>query len=298
MAFDVLKWLTEDLGYTADEAKELAPRFADRAEKIEKGYLRQSDYSKNMNDLQKNQEKLTAAEAKLNEQIAEWATLSESEKANAGELRKQLDESQERVFKLTQRATRLAEDAGVDPKTIIGDEPPPAPKKPEVVEPFDPKPLYTQIGGVADYMLTLNAELPAIAQEHFDLTGQRLDTRAFIASIKEDLKSGKKTVEDLDPVRRWESKYKIPELRQAKATEKYNNEIKAAEERGRTAAMTESALPNTHPKTGTHAPIFRTSNVETGSKLQRPQPSTRMAGAVAALASHKYAPQNTNKGTT
>ncbi len=76
MALDTLKWLTDELGFTADEAKELGPKFADRAEKIEKGYLRQSDYSKSMNDLKKTQDTLTAAEAKLNGEMAEWAQLT------------------------------------------------------------------------------------------------------------------------------------------------------------------------------------------------------------------------------
>ncbi len=136
-------------------------------------------------------------------------------------------------------------------------------------------------------MMTLSADLPYIAQQHFELTGERLDTRAFIAGIKDDIASGKKGAV-MDPVQRWEAQYQIPEKRQAQATAKYDADIKAAEDRGRTAALSEAALPNTGVRQGSHSPVFKTSNVNNGSILKRPQPSQRLGGAVGALATGKY----------
>jgi len=287
MAIDTLKWLKEDLGFTEDEAKALLPQFETRAEKLEKGFLRQSDYSKHMNDLKKTQDTLAAAEAKLNADMAEWAEMTAAEKAEAGDLKTKIDAAEAKIFSLTQKATRLAEDAGVDPKTILGDEVIPPKKEPSPTA-FDPGPLQQQIGGIAEYMLTLNAELPAIAEEHFQLTGERLDTRKFIGDIKAAIATGKAKPADLDPVKRWESTYDIPAKRQAKAVEKHDAEIKAAEERGRLAAASEMALPNNGMRPGTHSPVFKTSNVAQGSKLQRPQPSDRLSGAINALRNGTY----------
>ncbi len=285
MAFDTKKWLVEEMGFTAEQAETLAPQFADRSEKLEKGYLRQSDYSKQMNDLGKTKADLASANDKLTKEMAEWAALTADEQKRAGDLRAELDASQERIFKLTQKATRLAEDSGIDPKTILGDDPLPDKPKEKPVAAFDPAPLHQQIGGLADYMLTLNAELPAIAQEHFELTGERLDTRAFVAGIRADLKANK--TDNLDPVKRWESAFGIAEKRSTKSAEGLKAQLDAAREEGRVAARSEAMLPNTRPVGQGGSPVFRTAG-QAGSKLTRPQPTDHMAGARAALASGKY----------
>jgi hypothetical protein len=294
MAFDTKAWLT-DLKFSEDEIKDLLPRFETRSTDLEKGQLRQSEFSRLMNSeqakLAKAQDDLSAKESKLNSDMAEWASMTAAEQAQHGELKVRIDASEEKVFKLQQKIVRLAEDAGIDPKTVLEGEVTP-PKK-EDPKPVDLDPLRQQIGGLADYMLTLNAELPAIAQEHFELTGERLDTRAFIASIKNDLKTGKATAEQLDPVRRWETQYGIPAKRTEKSATQRKAELDAAREEGRMAALTESSLPNTRPVTGTHSPLLRSAiPKDGGSKLSRPQPSQRMAGAIAALATGKYRSQS------
>lgn len=287
------KFAVEELDYTEAEADAFTEKDQGRIAKALKGFLRQTDYSKSMNDLNTTRETLTAAEAKLNSEMADWAEMTTAERASAGDLRKKLDDSEARVFQLTQKATRLAEEAGIDPKTIIGDEPPPKKKEPET-QAVDLDPLRNQINGFADYMLDLSAILPAIQQEHFELTGTRLDTRKFVADIKADLRTGKKTAADLDPMARWEREYKIPDIRATKQKESRDAELKAAREEGRTQALSEAALPNTSTRPGQHAPVFRTSNVAEGSKLTRPQPGAKNASAVAALATGKY--RTGNKG--
>lgn len=289
MAFDTKAWLVEELGFSAEDAEAMLPKFSDRSDKIEKGILRQKEFSRKMNEFDakvaKTQAEIEATNAKLTQEMADWAELTSAEKAQAGDLREKLDASQERIFKLEQKLTRMAEDSGVDPKTVLpGGEATP-PKKEAATSVFDPTPLQQQIGGVTEYMLSLTADLPAIAQEHFELTGERLDTRAFIAGIKNDLKH--KKTDNLDPVKRWESQFEIPAKRTERSTKQRNDELEAAREEGRVAARSEAMLPNTRPVGQGTSPVFRTVG-QGGSKLQRPQPSDRMAGARAALASGKY----------
>jgi hypothetical protein len=66
MAFDIQKWLTKDMGFTEDEAKELAPKFSDRAEKLAKGYTNTSEY-------QAYRAQLDETNRQLNDEIKEWA---------------------------------------------------------------------------------------------------------------------------------------------------------------------------------------------------------------------------------
>ena len=79
MAVDVLKWLKEDMKFSDDEIKDLAPRFqADgRADLLEKGYLRVQDYSKKMDEgkaaLKTQQDELSAANDRLTAEMADWA---------------------------------------------------------------------------------------------------------------------------------------------------------------------------------------------------------------------------------
>ncbi len=247
MAFDTKKWLTEDLGFTADEADTLLPKFGDRADKIEKGYLRQADYSRSMNDLKTLEGQIAKNEAKLNADMAEWAEMTAGEQAASTKLKADIEAAQTRAYQLEQRLKRVAEENGIDPKTVLeGDPTPPKVKEPVA---FDSKELEvrinTQLGGIATYMLDLNAELPAIAQEHFDLTGQRLDTRAFIAGIKADIKAGK--TDNLDPVKRWEAEHQIPQKRIEKQNADIDTRIKAAREEGRTAGISEAALARRVP---------------------------------------------------
>lgn len=287
MAFDTKKWLIDDLGFSAEDAEAMLPKFADRADKLEKGYLRQSDYSKSMNDVSKTQKALDDANAKLNGEMAEWAELTAAEQTKATALRERIEKSDARAFELEQKLTRVAEENGIDPKTLLGTEPAkPAPKAAEFDADGFSKTFDAKLGGIANYMLDLNAELPAIAQEHFELTGERLDTRAFIAGIKDDIKTGK--TGNLDPVKRWEAQYQIPTKRSEKATKDIDQRIATARAEERQSVLSEQSLPNTQPRQGTHSPLFTATQATSGSVLKRPQPSQRMAGAVAALATGKY----------
>jgi hypothetical protein len=137
---------------------------------------------------------------------------------------------------------------------------------------------------VVDYMLSVPAELAAIAQEHFDLTGERLDTRPLVADLKARI--AKKQPADLRAI--WEEKYQVPEKRTAATKAKYDADIAAAEARGREAARSERELPGQHPA-GQHSPVF--TGIHGESKVARPQPGQNTRGFADSLRSRKYAPQ-------
>lgn len=286
--FDTKKWLKEDLGFTDAEVTTLAPQFEGRAAKVAEGYLRQADYSRTMADVQKLQTQIASKDAQLNAEMAEWATLQGQDSERATQLRTELEASRVEKFQLEQRLKAFAEEHGVDPATILpkGSTGDPAVVPPVVTPPaIDPSKYVdrAQFGQVTDYLLTVPAELAAISQEHFNLTGQHLDTRPLITELKSRV--AKKQPADLRHI--WEETNQIPEKRTAAAQAKHDQEISEAEARGREAARSEAMLPGAAAAPGTHAPVF--TGLQGESKLQRPAPSSNTRGFAESLRSRKYA---------
>lgn len=280
---DLNKWLKEDLGFTDEEVKELAPKFETRKDKISEGYLRQSDYSKAISEAQQLQTALAAKDAQLNAEMVEWSAIKGQDEDAAAKLRTELEQTQLEKFGIEQKLRTLAEQHGVDVNTLIPE------KKTPVEPPAKPTPAFDeskfvgrdQFGAVTDYLLTVPAELAAIAQEHFDLTGERLDTRPLITELK--ARVSKKQPADLRTI--WEEKNGIPEKRTAAATAAHAKEISEAEARGRESARSEAQIPGASAP-GTHAPVFLGGHE---SKLQRTQPGTNTRGFAESLRSRKYA---------
>lgn len=296
MAFD-LDGFVKDLGVTGEE--ETAIRAAlgkpERLSVLEKNQLRQSDYSKQMNVLAAEQTKLQQANDRVTAEMAEWARIQ----AEGGEVTKKMQDdlhkAEQKVLTLTQRVQRVATDAGLDPaKALEGIDQEP-PKREVVAPPIDTSKFVAadQFGQFGKYMFDLVAELPMIAQEHFELTGERLDTRALRAEIEE--RASRKGA-NLDPRAIWEEKYQIPVKRDTKTREAREVELKQAEQRGFERARTEAALP-IPPSNGVHSPVLRTADGQPRkSAIERPQPETGVRSAAAALASGKY--RQTPAGTT
>lgn len=302
MAIDPVKWLKEDMGFSDDEVKELAPKFAgEKLTKLEGGYLRQSDYSKQMDALKKAQTDLAAANDRLNTEMAEWATVQANGEQITKKMRDDLDAAQLKVTQLTSRVTRIATDAGLDAaKALEGiDQVIPPTKKDDVPQLPDLSGYARRddLGGLANMALTLPAELQSIADEHFDLTGKRLDTRTIVKEIQTRATT-KGNTKSLDPREIWEEAHKIGDLREARDKKAHDDEIAAAVERGRQQAASEYATPGQAPA-GRHAPAFRVG--EDGktreSVLHRPQPGTGTNAAVSALRSGKYRQGQQKTGT-
>jgi hypothetical protein len=143
--------------------------------------------------------------------------------------------------------------------------------------------------------LTLPATLAAIAVEHEQLTGQKLDTRTIIAEIRKRAGTRGNTL-TLDPEAIWMETHQIAEKRTAAQTAQHDAEIAAAVERGRQEARTEALVPGS-TSAHAHARIFnRPDGTTRTSVLQRPAPGTIAQGAAAALATGKYRQTNTTPG--
>lgn len=290
MAFDAKKWLIEDMGFTEDEATALAPKL--KADKIEASIGLMSANAAAQQQLQKAQADLQAANERLNVEMSEWAKLTSAEKAAATEQQAALEAARVRAAQLETRLTSLATQHGVDPKSVLeGAVVVPEVKKP-AADPNAVDPRYATMdafGAVANYNLDLAGALPYIAQQHFDLTGERLDTRAIVAEVKARSKKN----ENVDPVAIWEDKYGIPAKRAAKEAEARAAELKAADERGYERARSEISIPGPQAP-GRHSIVFGKRNDQgvvtdpRTSALKRPQPGTTAMGAAAALRSGKY----------
>lgn len=290
MAFDVKQWLA-DLKFTAEEVTALTPQFEAKAADLEKGQLRLADYTRFAGENNQLAADLKAKDAQLTSEMSEWAALKNKDTEEASTLRTQLETTRTEAFELRERLTNLATEQGLDPDKVVpkprGTGEPPVKDKKEPVA-FDPTPLQNQIGGITSYLLTLNAELPAIVQEHYELTGERFDTRAFVAGIQDDIKKNK--TDNLDPRARWEKQFEIPAKRTTKDTEKRTAELTAAETRGYEKARSEATLPGQHAP-GHHAPVFTKISADgTGSKskIERPQPGRTTRGFAESLRSGKY----------
>lgn len=300
MAFDVNKWLTEDMGFTADEAKAMLPSFTpERISKLEAGHLRQADYSRAMNDLKKSQDDLTAANTRLNEEMAEWARVQAEGTGITKKMRDDLEAAQLKVTQLTQRVTRIATDAGLDPaKALDGIDQ--APLKP----PTSPAPDLTgyartddinrQLGSLANMALTLPAELYAIATEHQQLFNQPLDVRPITREI-ETRASTRNNQKSLDPRQIWEELHKVPDRRTEIAAAERKAAEDAAYERGVNDARSQQVVPGSHTVPGAHAPIFGQKGRE--SVLKRPQPGQTVNAAAAALRTGKYRKEGAGSST-
>lgn len=289
--FNVTEFLVGELGFTAEEAATIAPQFTgDRATKLKGTVLRQADYSRKMNELQTS---IGQKEQQLQQEMAEWASLTAAEKAASQGLREQLERTQREHLQAQQALTRLAQEAGVDPKTYLGTEPPPAAPPTPPAPTVDTSKFATgdQLAQIARLSLQIPAQIAVIANEHRRLTGEELDPTALVAELEARAQTRGNT-KPLDLRAIWEEQHNIPTLRDQKAQEKYNADIAAAEARGRERALTEQSLPPGAMPAGRHAPVFGNRQ----SSLQRPQPGQGLQAAIAALRTRKYASPG-NAGT-
>lgn len=287
-----LKAFFKELGLS-DEEQAAVTVVLDKPERLtllEKNQLRQADYSKQMNDLSKAQGQLKTANDNLNAEMAAWATEQAAGHVVTKKMRDDYEAAQLKVTQLTNRVTRIATDAGMDPtKALDGIDQTPA----VVVPPTPTAPDLTgyvradQFNGLATMALTLPAELAAIANEHFDLTGERLDTRTIIAEIqaRAGTRGNQKT---LDPRQIWEEQHAVPTKREAKATAAIDARLAEAERKGFERARSESALP-VPPSHGERSPVLRSLDGQPReSVLKRPHPESAVNAARAAFADGRY----------
>lgn len=303
MAFDTKKWLVEDLGFSEAEAAELVPRFdGERAKKLEGGFLRQADYSREMNKLKaevnKQQAELQAANERLNAELADWAAVQAGRQQEVAGQREALHQAQQEQLRLTQLVTTVAEQAGLDPQKVLQGAKVTPPKEEPKTPPIDLNGYVKQdqLAPVIGSLITLPAELQAIADEHFELYGKRLDTRELVKELT--TRAGTKgNTKSLDVRTIWEETHGVPQKREEVSKARYDEALKAAEARGYERARTEEALPGQPPPGRSASPVLRGAEGKAReSVLQRPQPGTTVRNAVAALRSGKYRVKDGSSG--
>lgn len=308
--FDVQAWVDDPLFAFSDEEKtEQLARFSTDARRkaLEGNQLRLSDYSRKMNTL--NEEMAAkvaeheAADAKLNRELAEWATVqgTSAEKVAAADARIVALEQQKLAAR--QSIERMAQAQGVDaapylegletiPAVTPAAMPPAGTTTPATPEPPDMSGFVktTDAATMNKFLFEFQTAVPMLQSEHLALTGEALDTVALGAEIQRRAAAG----ESLNPRETWETLHDIPAKRQVAATTKYDADIAAAVERGRQAQASEAAIPGGTPA-GTRAVVFQPRTNPDGtpgephkSALERPQLRTRMDGAVQALAAGTY----------
>lgn len=291
--FDIKKWLQDDMGFSADDAAALAPKFeGERATKLASHASLVATTAAKQKELDKAASDLKLANDRLSAEMAEWATLTQAEKeASQGQLAA-LEAARVRAAQLETRLTALATQAGVDPKPLLEGTTPVPEVKPVVkaAEPSDKRYVEAEaFGAVTNFSLDLAGALPFIQQQHHELTGKYLDTRELVSEIKSRSRSGG----EVDPVRVWEEKYGIGQVRADRDAAQRAADLKAAEERGAERARSEMSVPGP-VSPGRHSMVFgqRDSHgVVTNprsSVLNRPQPGSTASTAAAAFRSGKY----------
>lgn len=303
MALDLKQWLTE-MGVKPDAIDGILPALADAAPNIEKGTLRLSDYSREMDGLRAKQTALDTANERVNQELIDIAEARSAGEPITAEMRNALAKAQGEVTRLSTVLTTRASELGLDPKTILGEVPPPADDSARRTVPppsldgyARSDDLNARVAAMGTYVLDLMADLPAIQHEHHMLTGEFLDPRAVVTELKRratdpanrNRDNTFKQPADLRAI--WEESHQIGEKRTARATADLDAKLKDAETRGYERARTEQTLPGEHAP-GRHSPVLRQAgDPARQQKMQTPQnrSNTRISQAASALATHRYA---------
>lgn len=304
MALDLKAWLLE-MGVPAVKVDDVLPAFGGEvATNVEKFGLRQSDYSRQSDALKAKETALTTAQAKLDEanerlnlEMVEWADTRNAGGAITDTMRNDFAKAQAEVTRLRTIVTSKAQELGLDPKTVIGEDP--VVEKPVVKadQPnLDGYVKQDQLGAYGRFQLMLAREMPRLQHEHQLLTGEWLDPAAIIGEFESRAQDRLNRHADgtfkkpIDLTRIWEEKFDIPAKREAKAVAQRDADREAAREEGRQEIRSQAALPGQQAP-GRHAPVFTRPGHADAAKMPRPSQvanQDRISKAASALATHRY----------
>jgi hypothetical protein len=281
-------WLIE-CGFSTTRADELLANDADAAAaaKAREGFLRQSDYDRKMNSLKA---EFDTKQQQLDRDLAAWADMQAQDGEKSTAQLKKIQDLEASIFKQRQAIDAFATANNLDVKQILGDQPAaqPAPLAQPATPALDPKDYLkaSDVASMFDYTLNAAMVIPALQAEHQRLFGQPLDTR----ELQQEIFARVKTKQPIDLQAVWEAKYNVPTKRTEVAEAQRQAEINAAEERGYGKRVSEESLPGARPVGHVSPVLVRQGGAPIESKLQRPQPGSRITGAAEALASHRYRP--------
>jgi hypothetical protein len=294
---EVDAWFKE-LELTPEEISTLEPVFGkpERIEKVKGSVLRQAEFSRRMQALDKQKQDLEAAIAEKERLVAEDAAKLGSWKQTADQTlsttSKALEDERVKHFRLQQKMQALATQYGVDPNDLGLETPVPPEKK----EPFaDLSELDKKYYGKEDAERLMNevkaspfiaAELEDIVDEHRSLFGKGINRRELVMSA---LKNKRNLREE------WEEQNKVSDRRRELEEKKIEERINARVAEEKTKILSEHKLPVTRgSESGSPILSMRDNLRLAGTDRSKPaQESSAVEAAVAAFNSGKYKPEKT-----
>jgi hypothetical protein len=272
----------KEWGLTPEEMAQVEPVLGkpERQEKVKGSTLRQSEFTRKMQALDKQKSDLEAAVAEKERLVAEdfkalgtWKQTADRDMAaNA----KALEDAKVKLFQRTEKMKSLAAQQGVDPKEWGLDdtvEAPPKAKEPDVI---DKRYLTVDDAGKILQEVKSNpfiaAELEDIVDEHRGLFGKGLNRRELVANALKN----KRTLRE-----EWETTNEVAKVRADNQEKEINARIESRVAEERTKILSENKLPVRRDGAGEGSPILsmRDSLVLNGVDRSKP---TQEAGAVEA----------------
>jgi len=225
-----LEQILSDAGLSGDEKAKLEDAFnlsPTIKKHIEGGFLRQSDYSREMDKIRQKERETEAYKAKLEEN---W------NKANEEYLRMQTEagttvaELEAAKNKLREVEDKLATVPQIDPSKFIAKED-----------------MENQFRTFAAGQTAYFGDVLEIMDEHRELTGNKLNPKTLIREAME----AKKT-----PMEYWNEKYQVENLRSEKAKAADEARIAEIKEEARKEAMAMYANPASRPLRDSDKPFY------------------------------------------
>jgi len=283
----------KEWGLIPEEMAQVEPVLGkpERQEKVKGSTLRQSEFSRKMQALDKQKADLESAIAEKERVVAEDAAALGTWKQSADKTildnQKALEEAKLKAFKLEEKMKSLAQQQGIDPKEWgLDGEAPPAPKKeatPDASE-FDKRYLgrsdAERIVQEVKSSPFIAAELEDIVDEHRALFGKGLNRRELVTNALKNKRSLREEWEAANEVGK-----KRDELSEKKIEERIN--AKVAEER--TKILSEHKLPVTRgADSGSPILSMRESLTLAGKDRSKTEGVSAVDAAVASYNTGKY----------
>jgi hypothetical protein len=227
--FELEAWVN-DFEVSDDEKKALltALNKPQIVAKLKDSVLRQSDYSRKLDEMRTEKESLSAKQQEvldMEKQLVEWRDENNPKFSQA------LEES-ERLKKELKTLTDAYIGKGGSVSELSTGTTPPA--KVDEKPAFDTSSFVSKddLSKVVPALTQWPVQFQRIAQEHFKLTGEYPDGEKILAEVYKG-KSAQQA---------WEDTHGIPAIREQKQKEHFEAELKAAREDERAKVMTEMAV--------------------------------------------------------
>lgn len=289
--FDLQSWL-KDLELSDEERKVLEPVLAKDqvSKKIGESFLRQSDYSRKMNELGEERKKL---EATLQQKLGEIDQYEQGLVSWKGNADKTLETREAEVRKLNEelKSTREAmskiqQDYGIDPGQYVAAPSRAVPEKQideAVLGNFVRRDDFQKAVSDAMQFPQVAAELMDLNSEHYELFGKRLPSNRGL--IESAIKN-KKSIREV-----WADQYKVEDRRAELSKKSHDEEIERVRQETEARVRSELKIPAQRPNSS--RPIVLSDSLKGREAHRGPQSDQNtLDAAMSAYASGKYAEQS------